>query len=142
MDRSTILAQFPPGAPVYLAGSQYAPVDSQWLITTYADWFKQWLFDYGVDLYAVKWECRDFADAWALGLQICNADTKMSPGGIDRLAGGRFWFIPDGTPPGGPGHAIGCAMTELGLTFVDPQLPKQFRTLSQAERDSLYLSTW
>ena len=151
MTSSALLANLPSvinPAKVFVGGSNYAAPTLAWLQGTFYDFFKGRLWNDDLQAWAVKWECRDFARAYACYAQECNALTPATPGGADILAVGEVWFIPDadryGALPGqlagtpnGAGHAINIALVETGWTFIDPQANIVWQ-MTEAELRSIY----
>lgn len=126
MTRDEIKSWFNPiYCQLHFGGLNYAVPTLGWLQTTF------WLFfraRYGADalnLWTFKWECRDFARAYACAAQECYARTTATPPEEDALAVGECWFIPDQalttdtTKP--MGHAICPIITDQGLQYIDPQ---------------------
>jgi hypothetical protein len=141
------LAAITPFKP-QIGGTIYALPTLDWLQNTFYPYFKQQLFDYEVNEWKVKWECRDFASAYRVFAQICNTETPNTPGNADILAVGEVWFIPDankyGTAPGqlsgtpGDGHAINIAFTDKGIVFLDPQFGQGLWQITPTELSSIY----
>ena len=116
-------------AKVFCGGANYAPPTLAWLQGPFYDFFEGRLWNDSLKTWIVKWECRDFARAYACYAQECNALTPNTPGGADILAVGEVWFCPDldrygtklgGSVPGTPadeGHAINMALVETGWVF-------------------------
>ncbi|HEY1791566.1 MAG TPA: hypothetical protein VGG34_01495 [Opitutaceae bacterium] len=105
-------------------GLIYAKPEWAWIVGPFRELVRARLWSDGLDTWLVKWECRDFARAFACYAQECNALTPGAPKGSDALAVGEFWFIPDasrGLAPAGTGHAINICITEKGVQFIDPQ---------------------
>lgn len=113
----------------------YALPETAWLTGPFWDFYKAQLWNADVDNWQVKWECRDFARAYACLAQLCNARTAVSHTGMSALAVGEFWYNPGGNPA--EGHAINACFTEHGLTFIEPQTGAPV-TLCQAEISSCY----
>ena len=125
------------GKPVFVGGANYAVPAQDWLLGPFYDYFKKQLGGDGLGAWSVRWECRDFARAYACLAQICNAlTTGPAPAAEDALAVGEFWFKPDGSAPG-TGHAINVCFTETGLTFIEPQTGL-LRPVSDSEMSSCY----
>lgn len=119
MTRAEIQAFFPRSL-VQFGGANYAVPTVAWLTGPFWQYFKAKLWSDDVDTWSVKWECRDFARAYACFAQLANARSSGTPDGDDALAVGEFWFHPDTNPPG-EDHAICACITDQGLTFIEPQ---------------------
>lgn len=134
MTRQEIQAFFPPSYSMHFGGLVYAVPTLAWLTGPAYAAFKAKYFQDDILAWTVKWECRDFARAFACFCQELNALTSGTPENADALAVGEFWFIPDGAPPGA-GHAICPAITDQGLVFLDPQIiePGKVRPTSPNE---------
>lgn len=120
MTREELQAFFPFDAPLpHFGASSYAVPTLAWLQGDLWKFFKARLWSENLDTWKVRWECRDFARAYACSALECWADT---PGANpdDGLAVGEVWFIPDPTQPSS-GHAICPVITENGLQFIEPQ---------------------
>ena len=133
---------------VFCGGADYELPTLAWAQGTFYDFFRQRLGSDNLQTWIVKWECRDFARAYASMAQECNARTPNTPGGADILSIGEVWFIPDasryGTLPGqlagtfdGGGHAINMLLTEQGWVFIDPQTNVVWQ-MTEAELRSIY----
>ena len=151
MTSAALLANLPGWinqSKVFCGGSNYAAPTLAWLQGTFYDFFRARLWSDSLQAWVVKWECRDFARAYACYAQECNALTPATPGGADILTVGEVWFIPDadrygvnagqlaGTPSGG-GHAINLALVETGWVFIDPQVNLLWQ-MTEAELKSIY----
>lgn len=112
--------------PPYLAdvakfgGMVYASPTRAWVEGPFYDYLKKLLWNFGEDTWAVKWQCRDFARAYATFAQLANAQTPDSPKGIDALSIGEIWFHPDHNAPGDD-HAINIIVADRACFFIDPQ---------------------
>lgn len=140
MTRQELGAFCPPGVAVDFGGLKYAvPTLARLTGSCYAA-FKKRLFDEDLQVWKVKWQCRDFVRAFACFVQECNADTQNTPDGDDACAVGEFWFYPDGNPPG-LGHAVCICVTDEGLKFLDPQT-NLVRIMSETELLSCAFLRW
>jgi hypothetical protein len=121
MTRDEILAFVPSkwNVPTHFGAGSYAVPTIAWLRGPFWDFFHGRLWDTNLDKWKVRWECRDFARAYACMAQECWAATQ---GGTedDGLAVGEIWFIPEAPKPT-EGHAICPVITGDGLSFIDPQ---------------------
>lgn len=72
--------------------------------------------------WTVRWECRDFARAFACFAQECWATTQAASL-EDGVAVGEIWFRPDPNDLT-KGHAICPIFTENGLQYLEPQTGK------------------
>lgn len=131
MTRQEIQAFFPTVYPIHFGGMNYAVPTTAWLTGSFWDFFKKQLWDFGTETWSVKFECRDFARAYACYAQTCNALSGDTPEGADALAVGEIWFHPDSEPPGSD-HAICACVTDKGLVYIEPQTGA-IRTLSRIE---------
>ena len=112
-----------PSAPTFIGGADYALPTLAWLQGPFWDYFKGELWDDNLDKWQVRWECRDFARAFATFAQVCNALTPVALAGTDALAIGEFWYHIGGDPA--TGHAINVCMTDQGQVFIEPQNGQQ-----------------
>lgn len=136
MTRAEIKAFFPLLVFPNFGGLNYAVPTLAWLLGPCRDAFRARLFDAGLMSWKVRWECRDFARAFACFAQEANALTPGGPAGCDALAVGEIWFKPDGSAAG-LGHAICPCITDHGLVFIEPQTGA-VRPMSPAEIQSTY----
>jgi hypothetical protein len=104
---------------IHFGAANFALPATAWLTGSFWQYFRAQLWNADVDKWQVKWECRDFARAYATLAQLCNARTSSSPADTDALAVGEFWYNPGGDRT--KGHAINACFTERGLTFIEPQ---------------------
>lgn len=118
MTRSEIAAFFPLGTRINYGGTAYAVPTLAWLTGPFWGFFKSRLWSDALDAWEVRWECRDFARAYACYAQECNALSPGQPPAEDALAVGEFWYHPTGSAQD---HAINACITDRGLVFVDPQ---------------------
>lgn len=135
-------------APFFAGGANYAKPLLSWVTGRCYDAFRARYFDDALAYWKVRWECRDFARAFACFAQECNALTPDAacPAGEDILAMGEIWFIPDRLPDGtandgahGPriGHAVNALVCENGVDFFEPQTGAM-RPLTTSEYASAY----
>ncbi len=117
MTQSEISAFFPGRSP-YFGALNYAVPTRAWLQGPFWDFFKARFWSEDLDKWKFRWECRDFARAYACAAQECWASTAGGPDS-DALAVGEIWFIPDASKA--DGHAICPVFTEHGLEFIEPQ---------------------
>lgn len=125
-----------PGLSLVAGKAQYAEVNSAAVIAHArsvrddlwtAGGIRSWQPNATCTLFAGEFSTRGqrrfFAEAFQdkLGTQILG------------LGAGDVWFHPDSIPVGGPDHAVGWALTERGLQFIDPQVPDLLRPLSASE---------
>lgn len=120
MTRSELLAFAPSlfSCPTHCGALTYAVPTTKWLRGPFWDFFHGRLWNANLDKWAVRWECRDFARAYAAMALECWALTQGGTGD-DGLAVGEMWFIPAGKT--NVGHAVCPAITDDGLIFIDPQ---------------------
>ncbi len=133
---------FDPGfpAPKFFGGANYAKPTLKWLQGPCYDAFYKRYWDANLQKWRVRWECRDFARAFASFAQECNALTpdEACPPGEDILAVGEIWFIPDKQDGEQlTGHAINVCVTDQGIICIDPQNNRVW-DMSESEFDSAY----
>ncbi len=118
MTQSEITAFFPGRSP-YFGALNYAVPTRAWLHGPFWDFFKARYWAEDLDKWKFRWECRDFARAYACAAMECWAATAAASES-DALAVGEIWFVPD---PGKPtdSHAVCAVFTENGLEFIEPQ---------------------
>lgn len=119
MTRGEIQAFFP-GQPVHFGGLDFEVPTLAWLTGPFWSAFKARLWNENLDKWRVRWECRDFARAYACMAHECWALTTGVDSPSDALAVGEIWFLPDPNTPA-QGHAICPAITDKGLIFIEPQ---------------------
>lgn len=140
MTRAEILAFFPPagvlGSP-NLGGLEYAVPTLAWLQGPFWDFFKGRYWSTNSDKWKFRWECRDFARAYACAAQECWGDTAGGDPAVDALAVGEMWFHPDTAT----GHAICPVITENGLQFIEPQTGL-LCTVTPEQFSSRYFCRW
>jgi hypothetical protein len=112
-------------------GLNYAVPTLAWLQGPFWDFFKGRYWATNSDKWKFRWECRDFARAYACAAQEAWGDTPGGDPDVDALAVGEIWF----SPSPAIGHAICPVITENGLQFIDPQTgaiypvtPEQFES--------------
>ncbi|MDE2104596.1 MAG: hypothetical protein KGL39_45595 [Patescibacteria group bacterium] len=139
MTRAEIAAFFPQkeGVQLNFGASSYAVPTLAWLQGDFWNYFYRQLWDESLQKWTVRWECRDFARAYACMAQLCWAKTQGAAATDDGLAVGEFWFIPDATKPT-EGHAICAVFTENGLQFIDPQVGTSLWQMSHEQFSSSY----
>lgn len=121
MTRLELIAFFPPkdGVVLNIGALSYAVPTVAWLVGPCYDAFRERYWNENLDKWKIRWECRDFARAFACFSQECWA---LTVGGTedDGLAVGEFWFIPESTKLG-EGHAVCACITDQGFVYIDPQ---------------------
>lgn len=121
MTRAELHAFFPGSADIHFGGIDYAVPTLAWLQGPLWDFFKARYWSTNSDKWKLRWECRDFARAYACAAQECWGNTMGdSAPGSDALAVGEIWFTPDVSLPLN-GHAVCPVITENGLQFIEPQ---------------------
>lgn len=124
MTRQEIAAFFPAAGVLgnpHFGGMNYAVPTLAWLQGPFWDFFKGRYWATNSDRWKFRWECRDFARAYACAAQECWANTNPQlESGSDALSVGEIWFTPDALKPL-DGHAICPAITDQGLVFIEPQ---------------------
>lgn len=124
MTRAEIQKWFPPTPGMvmtHFGGLEYAVPTVNWLQTKFWDYFSKRLWDSNVSKWKVRWECRDFARAYACMAQECWANTVGVDSPADALAVGEIWFRQYPNELTKPGHAVCPAITDRGLVFIEPQ---------------------
>ncbi len=118
MSREEILAFFPglPTCATHLGAASYHVPTLKWLQGPFYDFFTGRYWDEGLGKWTRRYECRDFARAYAAAAIECWALTNELSDD-DALAVGEIWYPPTPTT----GHAICPVFTENGLQFIDPQ---------------------
>ena len=142
MTRGELLAFMPsvPNCPTHLGAESYAVPTLRWLQGPFWDFFKKRLWDANLDKWQVRWECRDFARAYASTALECWAKTV---GGTtdDGLAVGEVWFLPDQRGQAAEGHAVCPCITDEGMIWIDPQVNTVW-PYSPVELASRYFLRW
>lgn len=121
MSPAEIIAFFPP-TPLcltHLGAASYAVPVRAWLLGKCYEAFRARYWSENLNTWTIRWECRDFARAFACFAQECWALTEAFTSD-DGMAVGEIWFIPDARKPA-EGHAICPIFTENGLEFLEPQ---------------------
>lgn len=138
MTRPELLAFLPdvPWCPVHLGASEYRVPTLGWLRGPFYEAFTRRYWNEGLGKWSRRYECRDFARAYAAMAVECWA-TSNEIAEEDSIAVGELWFNP--TPS--TGHAICPAITDVGLVFIDPQ-NNQLCTLSTEQLLSRYFLRW
>lgn len=115
MTPSDLRAFFPPTAYFYAADTSYGKPTTAWLIGPFWSWFLMDRTNKGLLGWTRRNDCDGFARAYAQGCQDCHA---VSSGADEEgLAVGQFYYHRET----GGAHAIVAAITEAGLTFIEPQ---------------------
>jgi len=144
MTRAEIQSFFPPvlspltgvdTSPPHFGAASYAVPSLAWLQGEFWKFFKYRLWSENLDRWAVRFECRDFARAYASAALECWA---LTIGGTtdDGLAVGEMWYVPSVEKPG-VAHALSPVFTENGLQFIEPQTG-QACTLTPDQLSSRY----
>lgn len=117
MTRAELQAFFPTG--LYMGATNYAVPTLTWLQGPCYEAFKKRYWDDNLTVWTVRWECRDFARAFACFATECWALTAGNDPS-DALSVGEIWFL---RTPGDPssGHAVCPIITDNGLQFLEPQ---------------------
>jgi hypothetical protein len=119
------IQSFFPGLPVNFGGMNFAVPTLAWLQGPCFEYFKARYWNLNLDKWQFKWECRDFARAFAVCAHECHALSPDAPAESDALAVGESWFIPEASRIANPlfpaGHAINACFTDQGLVYLDPQ---------------------
>lgn len=122
MTRAELTAFFPGfGTPTHFGASNYAVPTLAWLQGPFWEFFKKRYWSTNSDKWKFRWQCRDFARAYACAAQECWGESN--PAGAensDALAVGEIWFLPDPFNPAN-GHAVCPAITDMGRVFIEPQ---------------------
>ena len=123
------------GTDIHFGASNYAVPTLDWLQGACYSAFKARLWSENDDAWKVRFQCRDFARAFASFCVECWG-TSTAASDCDGLAVGEIWFIPDQSQPAA-GHAICPAITDKGLVFIEPQTGAVY-PMTQAQIDSRY----
>lgn len=123
MTRDEAQARLPFSA--LFADESYAAPTLRWLQGAFWDSFQADRFA-KVGRYTRKNDCDNWARAYAQHAQDCHAQTAGTE--AEALAVGEFFY----TRSDGTAHAICAALTEQGLTFIEPQTGAAL-TLTPAE---------
>lgn len=91
---------------------QYGVLGSDYLAKKLFPFWKDWLFDLGIQYVQDNWDCDKFARAFQSQVHIACFEAKAK---VTALCG----FMALDTPTGG--HAINLVKTELGWLEVEPQ---------------------
>lgn len=97
------------------ADESYALPTLRWLQGEFWTSFQADRWAKGLKVWARKNDCDSFARAFAQHAQDCHAMSHGSD--AEGLAVGEVFY----TKRTGEGHAIVCAFTEQGRTFIEPQ---------------------
>lgn len=137
MTRAELQAFFPPPARCVLntGALEYAVPTLRWLQGPFWNFFLQRHFDTNTNKWKRRWQCRDFARAYATAAQECWANT-YTDAPMDGLAVGEIWFVLDLAKPL-EGHAVCPAITDHGLVFIEPQNNTLWR-ISKEQFESRY----
>ena len=119
--------------PTHLGAASYAVPTLDWLQAKCWPAFRSRLWSENLDKWIVRWECRDFARAFACFALECWATSALLPSLDDGLSVGEIWFRLTPTT----GHAICPAITDQGLVFIEPQTG-QLCTLTPEQLSSRY----
>lgn len=115
MTSKDIRILLPVTAYFYAADENYAKPALAWLTDVFWNWFWADRTNKGLLKWDRRNDCDNFARAYAQSCEDCHAITA---GNTDEgLAVGQFYYHQD---IGGV-HAIVAAVTENGLTFIEPQ---------------------
>jgi len=138
MTRHEIAEWFPKGRKPDFGASAFACPTLGWLRGPFWAFFRSRYWAIDLDKWKFRWECRDFARAYACAAQECWASTKASGTAdeSDACAVGEIWFLPDSANPL-LGHAICPVFTDHGLQFIEPQTG-QLYPMSAAQIQSRY----
>ena len=133
------LAAFLPDTPrcvTHLGAASYAVPTADWIVMHCWPAFHARYWSEDLDKWVLRWECRDFARAFACFAQECWA---LTVGGTedDGIAVGEIWYPP--TPA--TGHAINPCITDQGLIFIEPQTGQQCYPTSE-QVASRYFLRW
>lgn len=142
MTRGELIAFAPSinGCSANFGALTYAVPTLNWLQGPCWEFFRARLWSENLDKWQVRWECRDFARAFACCALECWAKTV---GGTDDdgLAVGEIWFLPDRRAQAMAGHAVCPAITDGGLIWLDPQ-NGQLWPFTPSEFASRYYLRW
>ena len=115
MTPTALRSLFPSTAYFNAADVSYAKPTEHWLKDVFWPWF--WMDRTNKGL--LKWDrrndCDSFARSYVQSAQDCHALTQGNED--EGLAVGQFYYHRDI----GGAHAIVAAVTESGLTFIEPQ---------------------
>lgn len=126
MTQGEIQAFFPGPQAINFGGALYAVPALDWLLGPFWEFFRARYWATNSDKWKFRWECRDFARAYACAAQECwGASNPAGAEDSDALAVGEIWFIPDAGHPE-IGHAVCAAITEAGLVFIEPQTGRPY----------------
>lgn len=115
MTPQDIRSLLPSTAYFYAADVSYSRPTLAWLTDVFWNWFWSDRTNKGLLKWDRRNDCDNFARAYAQSCEDCHAITA---GNTDEgLAVGQFYYHQD---IGGV-HAIVAAITEKGLTFIEPQ---------------------
>lgn len=124
--------------PGYVGDGPYAVVKSDALAAYYDD-FREQLFKEGVTKWDERFDCNHFASYYVAKAQtqyyLANFHSSTP---AQTLALAEVWYRPGG---GVKGHAVVAALTDQGLTFIEPQTGGRFQ-LTPTERASVFLVKW
>lgn len=131
MTRQDLRSLFPSTAYFYAADDSYAKPTAAWLKSVFWPWFYMDRTNRGLG----KWERRNDCDNWSRAYAQAAADCHAASDGKEEgLAVGQFYYHRDT----GGAHAIVAAVTENGLTFIEPQNGRAV-ALSQKEISTCWL---
>jgi hypothetical protein len=135
MTRAEIAAFFP-GKQIHFGCVNYEVPTLDWVQNVAWPAFRDWLFANGLDKWAERFECRDFARMFAAFCVMCWARTKTVASTSDGVSIGEIWFVPDPTDLTS-GHAICPLLCDQGLVFIEPQTGAVY-PMTQAQINSCY----
>lgn len=132
MTAAEIRAQFPSWAPCIVSDETYAKPTVNWLRLHFWPWFQRQRFNLGLAKWERRNDCDNFARAYAQAAADCHA---LTGGNRDEgLAVGEFFYVSARGP-----HAIICAITELGKTYVEPQTGEPIALTPQEEQSCFFV---
>lgn len=89
----------------------------------------------GCGKWSTRWQCRDFARAFATFAQLAHTNTLASRD-ADALAVGETWFLPNPDLKN-DGHAVCPVICDQGLVFIEPQTGERY-PMTEPQRATAY----
>lgn len=117
---------------IFATDKTYSIPHSEWLRTTFYDFFHAWLQKKELQKWKPNHDCDNFSFLFRTFGQIAHAKST-DPNFSEGVAIGVIFYKKEGRF----GHAINVAITEKGVIWIEPQNGK-FLDLTQEEIQSIY----
>jgi hypothetical protein len=117
---------------LYISDADYSKPKSSYLFGEFKTFYKAWLFEHNLHTWQPNWDCDNFSSTYYVFAQMCHA--KSSKTFTQGIAVGELFYLKENSG----GHAINIAITEKGVTIIEPQTGNEIK-MTDAEKKSVWM---